>query len=101
KRIRWDEWLTMAGGNAVGLAPNIIFNDYQLVVQAALAGEGIALGWSLTAQLLLKNRLLVPVLDKHVPTGNAFFLVADDKKVRNAEFNNVVTWILSETTDLR
>ncbi|WP_292194010.1 LysR substrate-binding domain-containing protein, partial [Mesorhizobium sp.] len=62
KRMDWSEWVELAGGDASEIKPNIVFNDSQLTLQAALAGEGIALGWSLTAHHLVKNRLLVKPL---------------------------------------
>ncbi|WP_188255748.1 LysR substrate-binding domain-containing protein [Pseudaminobacter soli (ex Zhang et al. 2022)] len=101
KRVGWNEWLALAGADSVGLMPNIVFNDYQLAVQAALAGEGIALGWSLTAQLLLERKLLVPAIDKSVRTGNAFFLVGSGNSAKSAESDKLAKWILRNSSNLR
>ncbi|WKL24517.1 LysR substrate-binding domain-containing protein (plasmid) [Sinorhizobium meliloti] len=56
KRMGWNEWLGIVGVNAADLAPDLVLNDYQLSMQAALAGEGVALGWAFTCQLLLRNK---------------------------------------------
>lgn len=74
----------------------MVFNDYQLAVQAALAGEGIALGWSLTAQLLLRNHLLVRPLDEEVATGNAFFVITKENEDASADMKALAEWIVAE-----
>lgn len=101
KRISWGEWLTAVGANLVQSAPNMVLNDYQLVMQGALAGEGIALGWNFSAQLLLRNRLLVKPLDTEVRTGGAFFVIVDDRGIKNENLAVLVDWFLSQTQDLR
>ncbi|CDX14716.1 putative Glycine cleavage system transcriptional activator [Mesorhizobium sp. ORS 3324] len=80
---------------------NIVFNDSQLTLQAALAGEGIALGWSLTAQQLVKNRLLVRPLPTEIKTERAFFLLASDDVSKNKRCKILVDWFLAQSEELR
>lgn len=42
-RMRWQEWLGRQGCAGVILPETLILNDYQLVIHACIAGEGIAL----------------------------------------------------------
>ncbi|MER8849696.1 LysR substrate-binding domain-containing protein [Mesorhizobium australicum] len=101
KRMSWSEWVALAGGNTGDIRPNIVFNDYQLTLQAALAGEGIALGWSLTAQYLLSNRLLVRPLQTKIQTERAFFLLSSDEAGKNRRCQHLVDWFLRQSHDLR
>lgn len=101
KRMGWAEWIEQAGGDASQIRSNIVFNDYQLTLQAALAGEGISLGWSMTAQQLLKNRLLVRPMSVQIETDRAFFLLASERAIRNRWCEIMVEWFLGQTTDLR
>ncbi|WP_037382061.1 LysR substrate-binding domain-containing protein [Sinorhizobium americanum] len=101
KRISWDEWFDRVGAGAAQAPPNMVASDYQLVMQGALSGEGIALGWNFSAQLLLKNKLLVRPLDVSVKTGGAFFLVANERRVEQDKLGILVEWFLSQTADLR
>jgi LysR family glycine cleavage system transcriptional activator len=101
KRMNWTEWVSAAGGDASRIVPNIAFNDLQLSLQAALAGEGIALGWNLTTQLLLGNKLLIRPLKDEVRTDQAFFLLAGDNIAQSRKRKTIVDWFLSQTKDLR
>lgn len=101
KRMSWPEWVKLAGGDPSWIVPNIVFNDYQLTLQAALAGEGIALGWSLTAQLLLKNNLLVRPLPDEIRTDRAFFLLASDRLSQNDKWKTLIDWFMLQVGELR
>ena len=101
KRMDWAEWAALAGGHAGRIKPSIVFHDYQLALQAALAGEGISLGWSLTAQHLLANRLLVRPVETQVRTGRAFFLLTSDGARQNRRCQDLVEWFLAQTQELR
>lgn len=101
KRMSWAEWLTRAGIEVEDAPPDMMFNDYQLAIQAALAGEGLALGWSLSSALLIKNRLLLRPLPTEVKTGNAFFLIAAPGVARTSELELLVEWFMSQTSPLR
>lgn len=101
KRMSWPEWVELAGGDPTCIKTNIEFNDYQLTLQAALAGEGISLGWSLTAQQLIKNRLLVCPIPFEIKTDRAFFLLASEDPVRNKRIKPLVDWFLAQTSGLR
>lgn len=99
-RMGWNEWLSRIGLESAQVAPDLVFNDYQLAVQAALAGEGIALGWSLTLQPLLRRNVLVKPLNQHIRTGNAFFVVANERSSKLDQIKPLVEWILTESKDL-
>lgn len=53
----------------------LLFSDYALVVQAALAGQGIAVGWLNVVSSLLAEGSLVPVSQIVLPTGRRCDLV--------------------------
>lgn len=44
--LRWPDWLQAAGVKAPMQGPQLRFNNYTLVLQAAIAGQGVALGWT-------------------------------------------------------
>lgn len=101
KRIGWNEWFALIGAGSVQAPPNIVLSDYQLVMQAALAGEGIALGWNFSADVLLQNKQLVKPLDTSVRTGAAFFLVANERRSELEKMKILVNWFLAQTENLR
>ena len=43
-RLSWDGWLAACGVTFVE-APSVLFQNYPMVIQQALVGRGVALGW--------------------------------------------------------
>lgn len=97
KRMTWGEWLDELGHPFSDVEPELVFSDYQLAIQAALAGEGVALGWSLTTFLLRSNKLLIRPLMDEVKTENAFFVVANERSSKLPGLNELVEWLVDET----
>ena len=74
--MTWSEWLAAQGQQSIKLPDTLVLNDYQLVIQACIAGEGIALGWSFTTKSLVDRDILIRPLDCTVHTDHAFYVVA-------------------------
>lgn len=51
--LRWPDWLQAAGVSVPMRGPQLRFNNYTLVLQAAIAGQGVALGWTPLVEPLL------------------------------------------------
>lgn len=100
KRMGWSEWLGLFGSASAEIEPNLVFNDYQLAIQAALAGEGIVLGWTLTSHPLRKNKLLVRPLTEELRTENAFFVIANERSSKRDEMKRLVEWVVEEAQSL-
>lgn len=98
-RMQWSEWFAKVGARVPELVPKIVFNEHLLAIQTALAGEGIALGWSLTAQLLLRNKLLVRPLEREVDTGRAFFVVAREWEEPSDDIVALANWIVARANE--
>lgn len=96
KRMTWNEWLEIFGYQSTEIEPDLVFSDYQLAIQAALAGEGIALGWSITTSLLRRSRLLLQPLEQEVRTDNAFFIVGSDRSTKLRGMKALVDWLVEE-----
>src|SRR6185369_6216994 len=69
--FRWSDWLKAAGLGSPPRGPQLRFNNYTLVLQAAIAGQGVALGWSPLVEPLLAAGQLVRAHDfvLHSPRG--------------------------------
>lgn len=57
--IDWQGWLQAVGATGVALRPGCHFDSYPLLLQAAAAGHGIALGWRRTTERLIQSGSLV------------------------------------------
>jgi LysR family transcriptional regulator, glycine cleavage system transcriptional activator len=77
KRVGWNTWLAHAGFQALAASPRgLRFSHAYLAIEAALAGDGVALARrSLVADDLARGRLVAP-FPLAVPSGLAYWLVS-------------------------
>ncbi len=71
----WDEWFRSAGVRAGSAAGRLVINDYALVLQAVMEGQGVALGWVHLTERLLRAGLLTRVTGHSLRTGRGFHLI--------------------------
>jgi LysR family glycine cleavage system transcriptional activator len=91
----WPVWLANAG---VAVPPGLkarVFDDFNLVLQAVLAGLGVALVWrTLVADELTAGRL-VPLFAAQ-PLVNAYHLVCPPKHLENPKVAAFRAWVMEE-----
>jgi DNA-binding transcriptional LysR family regulator len=96
-RPQWRDWFEAFELDYVDRGEGLRLNDYALVIQAAMAGEGIALGWRHVVAALIKSRLLVPVVPQSWITGEEFHLIWSDKNTLSQPARQVRDWIIEES----
>ncbi|MCP4336088.1 MAG: LysR family transcriptional regulator [Gammaproteobacteria bacterium] len=96
-RPQWRDWFQAFKLDYVDRGEGLRLNDYALVIQAAMAGEGIALGWRHVVDSLIKSRLLVPVVSQSWITGEEFHLIWSDKSTLTESARQVRDWIIEES----
>ncbi|MFS2217384.1 LysR family transcriptional regulator [Massilia sp. NEAU-DD11] len=95
--LQWKHWLRGAG-HKTGTSGNgrLLFNQYDQVVQAALAGQGVALGrLALVGNLLAEGKLAVATARPPVTTDHGYWLLARPGADSRA-LAAVRNWILAE-----
>ncbi|ESZ23059.1 LysR substrate-binding domain-containing protein [Mesorhizobium sp. L2C084A000] len=92
----WDEWFQSAGANLSDTARGLRINDYGLVIQGVMEGQGIALGWRHLAERLLASGLLVPVTDHVLKTGKAFYVVWPKNRELSDNARKVRDWLAAQ-----
>ncbi len=95
-RPKWRDWFEALGVDYVDRGEGLRLNDYALVIQAAMAGEGIAMGWRHVTESLIRKRLLVPVLPQSWKTGDEFHLIWSDRTELSEPAQQVRDWIIEE-----
>jgi DNA-binding transcriptional LysR family regulator len=93
---RWEDWLKSAGVSLRPLAGGFRANEYVTVVQAALDGEGVALGWLHLVEGLIAAGRLVPVTRHRLDTGQFFHVVWPRAHALSENAERVRDWLLSE-----
>jgi len=72
--LGWEEWLRAVGVEHRPRRRSVRMNSYPLLLQAAVAGQGIALGWRHLVDDFLATGSLVPVLSTPDVAPGAFYL---------------------------
>lgn len=96
-QLQWRNWLDATGWPGAKPQAFLHFNQYDLVIQAALAGQGVALGRLPLIQPLLRDGRLVQI---DTPAGcrqidHAYWLIQADERPRQ-EVRSVAQWIAEE-----
>lgn len=94
--LQWRFWLEQRGWADLSPAGVVHFNQYDHTIQAALAGQGIALGrLELIEPLLSSGQLVVLDHDSILPTPYGFWLIPAEAHPRR-EVRKVMRWVLDE-----
>ncbi|WP_323688751.1 LysR family transcriptional regulator [Rhizobium sp. AN83] len=75
---------------------SMIFSDYAIVVQAALLGQGVALGWLNVVAHWLRTRTLVPAREQLMVTGRRCHLIRLRTKPARPIVTQVKEWMIGE-----
>jgi DNA-binding transcriptional LysR family regulator len=95
KAATWAEWLRSTGVASQPRAGGLRANEYVPVVQAALDGEGICLGWMHLVKNYVASGRLVMVGGHVMRTGDAFHVVWPKDKPLSANARRVRDWIVA------
>jgi putative choline sulfate-utilization transcription factor len=98
--LAWNTWFAAHGLQALEDSQGMMFNSYSLVVQAALMGQGVALGWTPLTDELIASGLLVHLLDTPVTTERGYYLVCPPARPAPAAVPLFRRWIFNELIDL-
>jgi LysR family glycine cleavage system transcriptional activator len=97
--MSWALWLETFGLTLTPGRRRAIHNSYPIVIQRALAGRGIALGWRYVVTQLLDDGLLVPV-GPEVASDRSYHLTWPLSRQGDERLRLATDWIL-ETTGAR
>lgn len=92
----WPQVLAIAGRGGRPAPKNIRFNQTALAIEAALAGQGIALAPRFFVAADLGTGKLVQILDVELRTGADFYVVAPRKPRTGAQVAAVRDWLLRQ-----
>ena len=93
--LNWNEWFQAVGMKPVEPKRRLNLNNYPMLLQAALNGQGVALGWEQLLGDYLDSGLLVRPVPTELITTARFYLLESEEPVRRkpavVKFRN---WLL-------
>jgi LysR family glycine cleavage system transcriptional activator len=88
--------VALVGANHITPGEGLTFSDYNLAVQAAIAGQGVVLGSLPILRNLVVANLLVSPLPDVVATDIGYDLVTTERALARAEVTRFVDWIIEQ-----
>lgn len=99
-RVPWRRFLAETGYASPAGSRSLTFSDYALVIQAALKGQGIALGWWHVVVNELHQQGLVRAGSREFRSGDSYNLVAPAARPLRKSAVLVRDWLLAEMAAL-
>ena len=98
-RSRWFDWNGLFRALAIAETPSpgmLRFDNYTLLIQAAIAGQGVAIGWRHLVDELLDQGLLCRLCAGEVRSDFGYYLVLPERKRRQRLTQYFVDWLKLE-----
>jgi LysR family glycine cleavage system transcriptional activator len=95
----WRPWFAAAGLDWPEPAHGVQFNDLGLLMEAAVASQGIALGRRTIIRHWLAAGLLAPVLDLTAEPPHAYWLLYDRADLQRPEVRRFIDWLRAAVTE--
>lgn len=96
---RWFDWKGLFRALEIAEAPSsgsLRFDNYTLLIQAAIAGQGVAIGWRHLVDDLLAQNLLCRVCTQEARSELGYYVVLPERKRRQRLTQCFVDWLQVE-----
>ncbi|GGD35913.1 LysR substrate-binding domain-containing protein [Aureimonas glaciei] len=94
----WTQWFAAAGYPSPESETGVVFSDMNLVLAAAAAGQGIAMGDELTCRAALDAGQLVRPFDLALRSARAYYLVVEHHRTGNPALLAFCDWLRTRLT---
>ncbi len=96
-RPAWKDWFAHQELDFDDDGSGLRFNDYALVLQACLAGEGVAMGWEHVTSSLIKNGFLRRIGTEFYDIDYGFYACWPATVALNSDAVKVLEWLELQT----
>lgn len=97
----WGMWLATAGVDNIDASRGIFFNQSEMIMDAALEGQGVALVASVMAAGEIAAGRLIQPFETRLPVRLSYSIVTTEQKARNSKVTAFREWVLAESAYLR
>lgn len=96
----WDCWLEPEGYGDLTLSDGPLYSDAALCLEAAIAGQGVFLGWpTLANDSIARGQLVAPFPGRH-RTGLAYWMVTSAQRRPGANLQRFERWLREELREV-
>lgn len=94
--VDWGDWFRAFGLEAPPVKRGLRFNTYTLLIQAATAGEGVALGWRNLVEEFIEAGTLVRPIDSSLTTNGGYHVIWPESTEPTPELTCFIDWLRTE-----
>ena len=96
RRFDWWRWFGHVQVEAPKRIPGVISNDYSLILQAALDGQGVALGWHHIVGSLVEEGRLIRLDSEAASTQDPFVILSRSDLEDRSGAHALRAWLVDE-----
>jgi LysR family glycine cleavage system transcriptional activator len=96
---RWAGWLKVAGVSEALARKGPVFEDMNVVLQAAIEGEGVALASQTMVKADLDAGRLVKPFDLELPVELSYWVVCAPEALKDPDVGAVLEWLVEEAAE--
>ena len=96
KRMSWQQWFEHFGISNKQINSGTRFNDYSVVIQTALEGQGVILGWQHIVQPLIEQGRLLRLGSEVIQTDISFNILAPRKPELSQATTIFKDWLINQ-----
>jgi len=96
---KWFDWSGLFRALDISAPPapgQLRFDNYTLLIQAAIGGQGVAIGWRHLVDNLLTQGLLCRPIAETILSRLGYYVVLPQRKRRGALIQTFVDWLMAE-----
>lgn len=94
--LDWDGWLARLGSNIRIGYSGTVFDSYPVMIQAAIEGHGVTLGWRRTMERLIGSGALVRPLQESVVLSDGLSVYRRQASRPRRESEALVNWLRAQ-----
>ncbi|MFT6915903.1 MAG: putative choline sulfate-utilization transcription factor [Motiliproteus sp.] len=97
----WFDWPGYFQGRRSQVVPGdpvLTFNNYTLLIQAAIAGQGLGLGWATLVDDLIETGVLVGLREFSLSSDSGYYVVEPQPNEHLNAKQHFMDWLLAERT---
>ncbi len=92
----WQQWLELAGVEGVDARAGLVVEDMNVLIQAAIEGQGVALASAPLVQAELAAGRLVKPFQINLPVELAFYAVHPKSRAGDPTLQLILDWLREE-----
>lgn len=91
--FEWSDWFAGQDANPPPSRPELVFNNYQIVLQAALLGQGVALGWAPLVDEMVASGSLIRLSDRSLVSARGYHLIHPLGRPTSVDALRIKAWL--------